>query len=149
MGEREEDGDGVGEEEGGGAGRVEEGQGEHEHRADDVERVEVGQTDHQTVEGVDLLSPAAEDDDEEEVAEDPQDGDAQQHHALDVELEQVGEGLVLGFTGRHLQQGRGRDRVRPEKPEWKGEERRGEESHGQKYTSLSLLHHTSYLRPDI
>ena len=59
MSEREEDGDGVVEEEGGGAGRVEEGQGEDEGWADDVERVKASQTDHQAVESVDLLVPRA------------------------------------------------------------------------------------------
>ena len=57
MGQREEDGDGVGEEEGGGAGRVHEGQGEQEDRAGDVERVKVGQAQHQSVESVQFLLP--------------------------------------------------------------------------------------------
>ena len=114
MGEREEDGDGVGEEEGGGAGRVDEGQGEHEDRAGDVERVKVGQTDHQTVESVYFLLPAAEDDDEEKVAEHSHDGHPQQHHSLDVEFKEVGKSLFLSRNVglRHLHQERGRARVR-------------------------------------
>ena len=59
MSEREKDGDGVGEEEGGGAGRVDEGQGEDEDWACNVEGVKVSQTNHQTVESVDLLVPRA------------------------------------------------------------------------------------------
>ena len=115
MGEREEDGDGVGEEGGGGAGRVDQRHREHEHGAGDVEGVEVGQADHQTVEGVDLLLSAAEDGDEEQVADDSHDGHRQKQHSLDVELKQVGKSLVLSGSRRrlrHLYLERGRDRVR-------------------------------------
>lgn len=59
MSEREEDGDGFGEEEGGEAGRVDEGQGEDKDRAGDEEQVKASQTDHQAVESLDLLDPRA------------------------------------------------------------------------------------------
>ena len=113
MSEREEDGDGVGKEESGGAGWGDEGQGEDENWADDVERVKVSQADHQTVESVNFLGPpaGAEHDYEEQVAEYSQDGHPEQHHSLYVELKEVGKGLVLSLTVRHLLQERGRHRV--------------------------------------
>ena len=65
------------------------------------------------MESVDLLGPpaAAEHDDEEQVAEYSHDGHHEQHHSLYVEFKQVGKGLVLSFTVRHLLQERGRHTV--------------------------------------
>ena len=52
------------------------------------------------MEGVQTLPAAAEQEDEEDVAENTEDGNHQQHHSLDVELEEVGK-LVVRVTGRH------------------------------------------------
>ena len=52
------------------------------------------------MEGVQTLPAAAEQEDEEDVAENTEDGNHQQHHSLDVELEEVGQ-LVVRVTGRH------------------------------------------------
>lgn len=140
MSEGQKDGDGVGEDEGDGAGGVDHWQGEYEDWemvvrslicweenisktlpwAAEVQGVEVGEADHETVERLETLPPAAEEDYEEHIANDPEDGHHQEHHSLNVELEEVGK-VVVGTTGGHVIRRRGESRVRVRGSSWEKE----------------------------
>ena len=64
---------------------------EHEEGGGEVEAVRPGQAHHQRVEGVDLVGVAGEQQDEEHVADDPDDGHDHQQQPLHIELECLGE----------------------------------------------------------
>jgi len=81
-----EDGDGVGEGEGGGHLGPEDRQGEDEEGGGQVDNVKIGQTDHQTVEGVDILLSAGEDDDEDNVTEDSKNTGDEKKDTFNIEL---------------------------------------------------------------
>ena len=98
----EEDGDGVGEGEGGGHLGPEDGQGEDEEGGGQVDNVKIGQTHHQTenikystvhnnmlwlpVEGIDILSSAGEDENEDKVTDDSKHSNDEEKDTLDIEL---------------------------------------------------------------
>ena len=64
---------------------------EHEEGGGEVEGVRPGQAHHQGVEGVDLLGVAGEQEDEEHVADDPDDRHDHQQQTLHIELKCLGE----------------------------------------------------------
>ena len=67
--------------------RSEEGQGEDEEGRGQIDGVKVGQADHQTVEGVQLVLVSGEDDDEANVAKDANDGNNKEEDSFNIEFE--------------------------------------------------------------
>ena len=66
---------------------------EHKEGGGQVDRVRPGQAHHQGVEGVDLVCAAGEREDEQEVANDPDDRHNHQQQTLDIKLKCLGEML--------------------------------------------------------
>lgn len=82
----EEDGDEVGEGEGDGHLGPEDGQGEDEDGGGQVDNVKIGQTHHQTVEGIDILPSAGEDDNEDNITDDSKQTDDEKKDTLHIPL---------------------------------------------------------------